>query len=319
MWLQEVYQRLVNQPRSGRNPRRGRLTLEALEERSLLSTTVWTGNNILVDSNWSDPANWSNGVPQKNDIAEFTSASVLTQLSTVDTPFTIGGLLFTAGASGATIDVNAPLVLTGSSSLAGGTLNINGPVGGAVTNTGTMALDTDPNGSGTALYGNGTFTNDGAIVVEGSYDLDVGGYNNGQGLSVKLDNTSTGLIDFQSDCGFTSGNGYVANAGTIEKTGGTGTSNFFVSVQNTGTIDAESGTIQLIGIYSSDAVIPSGPVDTNGTFKTAAGAVIILQEAGGARFVEDGTFTAIGSGTILLDSGGLDTGPRGPPSMSPTP
>jgi hypothetical protein len=39
--------------------------------------------------------------------------------------------------------------------------------------------------------------------------------------------------------------------------------------------------------------------------------VIHLAKAGYASFVADGTFTAIGSGTILIDSGELDTGSQG--------
>jgi hypothetical protein len=296
--------------RTRRRPPKCPLTLEALEDRALPSVTIFTGANSLHDNNWSDPLNWSNGVPRPSDAAEFNTSSAETQFSTVDGVFTIEGLLMTTGAGAASIFINASLVLTGSSELDGGILYINGQNGGAVTNNGTL---TSANSVG--LHGTGTFTNNGTIIRLGTCadgDLTVGGFVNGQGLSVKLDNTASGVIDLMGDSGFTSGNGYIANEGTIEKTAGTGTSEVFVSVQNTGTIDAGSGTIKFVGVGSNDTGTPFGTVDTNGTFKTAAGAFIDLAEAGFLSFVEKGTFTATGSGTILLDAGGeLDAGPAG--------
>jgi hypothetical protein len=287
-------------------PKRLLPRLEVLEDRALPSVTVWTGASSLQDTNWSDPGNWSNGVPGPADTAEFNSQSAQTQFATVDTPFTIQGILKTKDAGGS-ITLNAPLLLTGASEWDAGSLVINGPNGGSVTNDGTI---TSTNGVG--ISGNGTFTNNGTIIRQGTTDdLGVGGYTNGVGWTVTLVNTSTGVIDFQSDSGLTSGNGSVANAGTIEKTAGTGTSSIFVSVRNTGTIAALSGTIQFIGTDSSDTATSFGTVDTNGTFQTAAGAVIDLASWGALHFVENGTFTATGSGTIRLDAGALDTGPSG--------
>jgi hypothetical protein len=281
--------------------------LESLEERRLLSkTTVWTGNNSLVDTNWSDALNWSAGVPESGDTAVFNDDSAAAQFSTVDQPFTIASLQILPTAGGIMF-INAPLVLTGSSEWDALNLDINGPQGGSVTNNGTMTLT-----NGVDISDNGTFTNHGTLIEQGTTgDLTVGGFTNGQGLSVKLDNTATGVIDLQSDAGFTSGNGYLRNEGTIEKTGGTGTSNVGVSMQNTGTIDAESGTIQFIGVDSSDTGTSFGVVSTNGTFKTAAGAVIDLARGSELPFVANGTFTAMGSGTIALDSGTLDIGSSG--------
>jgi hypothetical protein len=282
------------------------LTLEPLEDRRLPAVTLWTGANTLQDTNWSDPANWSNGVPGAGDTAEFNSDSAYTQFSTVDKPFTIQGLLITSNAGGIMF-VNAPLVLTGTSEWDAITIQLSSASGGNVTNNGTISST-----NGVGMAGNGTFTNNGTLIRQGTTgDLGVGGYDNGQGLSVKLDNTSTGVIDLQSDSGFTSGNGYVANAGTIKKTGGTGTSTVFVSMKNSGTIDAESGMIRFIGVDSSDTGTSFAQVDTNGMFKTAKGAAIELADNGYGPFVENGTFNATGSGTILLDSGTLDAGPAG--------
>jgi hypothetical protein len=43
-----------------------RLRLEALEERCLLATRVWTGADAVNDL-WSDEDNWDTGVPRDGD------------------------------------------------------------------------------------------------------------------------------------------------------------------------------------------------------------------------------------------------------------
>jgi RHS repeat-associated protein len=261
------------------------------------NATVWTGADSLSNINWSDAFNWSNGVPGPGEIAEFNSYS----FSTMDIPLTIAGLLVT-GDTTVNISVDAPLLLTGASAFDGGTLNITGATG-TVANAGTVLLNTDPNGSGTLLAGSGVFTNNGTISQGGSFDLCVGGFDNGQGFSVKLDNTASGVIDLTSDSGITSGNGYLANEGILEKTGGAGTSNIDVAVMNTATVDAESGTIQFIGVDSSDTGNDFGTLDANGTFKTAPGASIDLARGGYFPFDETATMTVTGAGTTVLSSG----------------
>jgi hypothetical protein len=302
MWLKQWYQLRFGQPRLCRDHRlqRRRLTLEALEDRMLPAVTIWTGANTLVDDNWSDPANWSSGVPGPSDTAEFNSDSAYSQFSTVDTSFTIAGLLFTPNAGGS-MYVNAPLVLTGSSEWnAGPGLLINRSLGGHAINNGTLTLK----GSGGGLGGSGIFTNNGTIV-ELSSGLNISGSsNNPSNPQATLDNASSGIIDMKSDVGILqSGFGYpvFSNEGTIKKTGGTGTSTINMPLTNTGVLDAESGTISLDS---------AGAVDTNGTFKTGTGAAIQL--ANGCDFTEKGTFTATGSGTLTVPQfASLSAGPIG--------
>jgi hypothetical protein len=280
-------------PLTGRN--RSLLSLEVLEDRFLPSVTVWTGkDDINGNSNWSDPVNWSNGVPGASDTAEFTNGpTVDSTTSVMDQSFHIESLLIDMRYGGL-LYLDAPLVLSGTSEWDSGIITLQS--NGSLTNNGTLS---ESNGPG--LYGNGTFTNNGTILQQGTNDWDVGGYDNGQGLVVTLDNTSTGVINLQSDSGIAGGNGIITNAGIIEKTGGTGASEIFESLNNTGTIDSESGTL---GLEGANTAGPDGTDDTNGTFKTAAGAFIDLAEGGEMPFKQSGTFTAIGTGTILLDQGG---------------
>jgi hypothetical protein len=278
--------------------RRTPLTLEALEDRTLPSVTIWTGANTLHDDNWSDPANWSNGKPGPADTAEFNSDSAATQFSTVDTGFTIASLLLTPKAGG-DMTINAPLVLTGNSEWEAVKLVVDGSRGGSVTNNGTIT----ENGGGGALAGSGAFTNNGTIFLVGDGLNIAGSSNDPSNPQATLDNSSTGVIDMQSAGGILQ-NGFgfprFTNEGTIEKTGGTGTSVMNMPLTNTGVIDAESGTISLAS---------AGAVDSNGTFKTGTSDVIEL--ANDSAFTENGTFTATGSGTILLDKGKLDSGSAG--------
>jgi hypothetical protein len=307
MGMKRWYQRWLGRPRSGQQSRsrQGRLTVEALEDRRLLAVTVWTGANFLVDDNWSDPANWSNGVPGPADTAEFNSDSVATQWSTVDIPFTIGGLLMkpmTPDGPVGTIRVNAPLVLTGSSEWDQGGIYL-GLNGGRLTNNGTMTVNVANNQAFGGLGGAGTFTNIGTILLVRDSLPMVGYSNNSTDPQATLDNAATGVIELQSDGGIVQhGSGYpvLTNEGTIKKTGGTGTSTINMPLTNTGMIDAESGTISLA----------AGAVDTNGTFRTGTGAAIDL--ANGSTFTENGTFTATGSGTLVVPQfATLNSGPTG--------
>jgi len=101
--------------------------IEPLEGRLLLAVDVWTGLDAPPviggggghsNNNWSDPLNWSNGVPGPNDTAEFSGSAFSSYGSNVDTAFTVGavGALVidsSWGTSGGAISVNAPLTLNG--------------------------------------------------------------------------------------------------------------------------------------------------------------------------------------------------------------
>src|SRR6516164_9085877 len=105
---------------------------ELLEDRMAPAVTVWTGADFAHNLNWSNPANWSNGVPQAGDTAEFTNnSSVRDFTSNVDAGFnaasTVGALTIDA-LWGGTINVNGPLTVSGNFSLASGSFGGNGAV-----------------------------------------------------------------------------------------------------------------------------------------------------------------------------------------------
>ena len=110
-----------------RAPARRRLTrwgggIEALEDRTLLATDVWTGAD---SSSWSDGGNWSLGAsPGVSDVASFTNSGTGVSLfsATVDSASSISGLLIDGSWNG-TLTFHAALSLSGASQLSGGTLD----------------------------------------------------------------------------------------------------------------------------------------------------------------------------------------------------
>jgi hypothetical protein len=292
-----------------RRPRRGfRPEIEFLEGRLTPSTTTWTGADYQNSTAWSDANNWSGGVPTANSVVVFTSnSSVKSSTSTIDQAYTVAGIQIDP-LWGGTINGNGNLTLASGSANEWDSGSINPAVGVSITNNGTLTL----NGSGDVIFGgNGTLVNNGTINQTGAGNLQLAGSGN---KAVTLDNTATGVYNFQTDSGIDNGysaGGTIINAGLIEKTHGTGTSHIAPAgfpaamLTNTGTIDAASGTLSL----------QTSTNDTNGTFTAAAGATLNLTDFAdffdSFVFTENGTFTASGAGTIALPGGALADGPSG--------
>ena len=57
-------------PKGSSRPVYFRPRVEALEERVVLTTRIWTGGSIL-SNHWSDQFNWQNGVPVSGDSVFF--------------------------------------------------------------------------------------------------------------------------------------------------------------------------------------------------------------------------------------------------------
>ncbi len=178
------------------------------------------------------------------------------------------------------------------------------------TNTGTITLaganDKGLNGS--------AFNNSGTIIHTGTGNLLLGStFTNLDTLT----NNSGAIYDFQSDAGLfaTPGTHFLNNSGTIQKTGGSGVStigtpnpnpngNTFHFSNTGGTLDAQSGTLQLFNTSGGSGGSGSSG-NTGGTFNASTGAVLELVPNNGARF--SGTFTGTGGGQVELSGGVLVT------------
>src|SRR5262249_37608682 len=99
--------------------------LEFLEDRTLLSTTKWTG--LGTDTNWSTPRNWSNGVPGPGDAALFDSSAGSHLSATVDAGFAWAVDTLNLTWSG-TLTVASPLSVGHDLTLSNGTLTGNSDV-----------------------------------------------------------------------------------------------------------------------------------------------------------------------------------------------
>jgi hypothetical protein len=184
-----------------------------------------------------------------------------------------------------------------------------------------------------ALGGQGTFTIEGTAVQTGSAALGLG-----NGSTASLDIPQGAIYDIQNNSGIFGDGGTIVNAGTIEKTGGTGTSTIAAAMTDVGVIAVKSGTLAVTGDQFHTPVTSIGAVfdvesgrlrlgnvtDTNGVFNLVTKtSVLDLTEAllgVNDAFTENGTFTATGAGQILLETQ-LDAGSQGatfviPPSVS---
>jgi hypothetical protein len=325
MFLHVWQQRGVQRKSSGnsnqrRARRRGgwRPRLEPLEDRTLLSSTVyWTGMSSPPDPSWSNAANWSGQVPQDGDTVVFTkSRSGIAWTSKVDASFTASSItLIIDNSTFGDLNLTHSLTLTGASALSGepgNPFNINLD-GNDLTNDGTLTVDPDAAALRLVISSNDHF--------EGGHDVNLGGALVNQGTilqqggdygledHVQIHNQAGAAYDFTSDGGITEGLGgqLVKNAGTMEKTGGTGTSVIGVSFSNLGgTLAADSGTLQLVTNDTRGA-------STGGTFDAAQGAVLDLVGGGStlSTNVFSGSYTGSGQGTVLIGSGSFLIGAGG--------
>jgi uncharacterized repeat protein (TIGR03803 family) len=272
----------------------------------------WTGANSAVDINWSDGANWSLGAPPTaGQRAVFTNApDVQSFTATVDAGFTnsIAGLEMDSTWHG-TITVNSPLSITGDFLMASGRFGGKGAVTiggslsqwtggrivvgrGGLTNTGTLFADTTAHSL--VLSGAGTLTNDGTIYEQGNNSILL---ENG----VTLSNAGPATFNVTGDGSVSQAHGGTfANAGTLEKTGGAGISTISSSLDNSGAITVQTGTLTLAS---------AGGTNTGGAFTVYGGAILDL--TGGAAVTYEGTYTGSGGGIVALRGGSLQVGAGG--------
>jgi len=261
------------------------------------ATISWTNTSGGL---WSAPANWStHTVPGTSDSALITVAG--TYAVTVDTSVTVFGLTL-GGASGqqTLTNNNQTMAITNTLVAANGIFDIGTGVtlsGGPMTDQGTVNLSggtvgipltvaasgiLNLNGSGISLTG--SLTNNGTVHWTG-VSASISLANNHGVYNGAIYNQAGALLDIQNDQGiYSSGYGFelFVNAGTVRKSAGSGATSFNVAFTNSGTVDAQSATIQFGG---------SGNI--GGTYNTASGATIQFTSG---SFVETGTVTNTGSG-----------------------
>ena len=227
-----------------------------------------------------------------------TSAWSLSGTGTSATLYENLGYAGTFSEAADTLDLSGGyLLLTGSDTFAGGTVNGSNRLYAEGTTLITHGLTI----GGTAwLENTKTLTQSGGAVTVGD----------STGKTAVLYNTSTATYAIADDSGIGRGSStasYIANAGLFEKTGGTGTSAIATTVANTGRILAASGVLDFQGaITGTGADTVSGPSTLEFDSSVAAGQTIAFTGSGSTLFIgELQAFLATLSGYDVGGAGGM--------------
>ena len=264
---------------------------------------VWTNT---AGGNWNAATNWSpNQVPSPTDDAVITASGtygVTLNTSSIVNSLALGG---TSGQqtltnNGYTLTLNQASVIN-----TNGVFTLNGTVAGTglltvqgqfmwnggyiypgsvvtVATNGLLAL-----AGGNGHYSYGIITNAGTIqLLNGGGDLYL--YGSCSGGIGKLINLPGALVDVQGNnsISYSCGTELVVNQGVLRKSGGTGTTYIYPSLTNSGTLDVQTGTVNL---HTSG--------QGSGVFLPEAGATLIFNQT----YEVDNALT--GAGTNLLNGG----------------
>ncbi len=154
--------------------------------------------------------------------------------------------------SASSLNLNAEtLTLTGTATIGGGSI-VGSVAGGTLITKGTTNLD------GVTFGGTVTWDNDGSVYENTSFNLGQSGKN-----TTMIVNESGAVFDLIADVGIGGGNdnaGTFDNVGTLEKTGSIGTSTISVGIDNTGTVYADSGTLDITGAITGTGKLKVGSV-----------------------------------------------------------
>ena len=274
-------------------------------------TKFWDGEGDGV--NWTDAANWSGDTlpgPSDDVLIDFpgdnlfriaSGSQTVNSLYSEETLQIDGGTLTLTAAS----TMNDGLTLSSGILTLSDTLDLSGNSvwsGGVLAGTGTLDNSGILSLTGASKFLQATF----ALINSGTLSIDTTLQLNANNISsaTTLTNQASGTIELFSDADIDWLSGtiptpQVTNAGTIVKSSGVGQS-FIDDLQNLGgTLDVQSGELQLRDFSS-------GELSTGGTFTVSAGAVLDL--AGGNERIYQGTYTGSGLGSVRLSSGTINAG-----------
>jgi fibronectin-binding autotransporter adhesin len=290
---------------------RHRFAAEALEARIAPAANMWIG---VASGNWTDPLNWSDGVPTADDDVTINPAGVLTitipsgaqVASSLSMPgdeilqIAGGSLTLTSASSvsnltfsGGTLNAGPRLALAGT-----GTFSGEATISGFLRIDGTFSITGTPNLTGT-IENAGIITNSGRLDFSGSGRLD-----NLLGGVFEVNQAGTG--DFASG-GAAPG---FFNAGTFRlNLGGTASTSADFNNLPGGTIELDAGSLNFsssiwqganlqIGTGAQIA-FTGGEILLSGTFAGTGGGV--FRFAGGTQGASEGAMLIIGGGGVVVN------------------
>ena len=187
--------------------------------------------------------------------------------------------------TGGTVSGTGTLTVSGAASFSGGSWTVQSGTGTTLL----QGVTTDSGGTMIALDGGRVLENAGTFNVTGSSSFYLGEnpfLGSVGGGTIKNDLGAT--FDFQSAAIINNNVGATGftNAGTLEQTVTTGTTDFLVALTNTGAVSVQTGTLEFDG----------GGTSTAGTITVASGAT--LQFDSGTFTLSGGTYNATGTTEI---------------------
>jgi hypothetical protein len=214
-----------------------------------------------------------------------------------------GAVVFSGGPVDGTVNVDgfpsvtAPATFTGGTLTGSGTITFDGPLtwtGGTMSGAGSTVISPTASLllSGTAsdyAYLGRTLNNAGIATFTGT------NFYNAHGASPTFNNLPGALFDVQSDAALSLyglGSPVFSNAGTFRRSTGTGTATVRWALNNTGTVQVQSGTLKLT----------SGGLST-GSFVVDAGTALDFD---GGTYALDSGATLSGPGNVTLTTGAID-------------
>ena len=169
-------------------------------------------------------------------------------------------------------------------------LNVDGTLG----NTGTTTVE----GGIIVNAPGGRFTVNGVLNSQGTTVWNGGSFNFGN--AAVFNNLAGATFEIRGDFTSNPSSGMFHNAGTLARTVGSGTSHFNMTVLNSGTIDAQTGTMHFGGDFSQTA----GEIRLNGGSVSAAGT---LDVQGGSITGSGTVFASLANGGVLAAGGAADS------------
>src|SRR5215472_7402465 len=283
-------------------------------------TNNWTGS--AGDNQWITAKNWSTGtVPVSTD--NVCIASAFTNTITIGSLAAANQTIASLNAGAPLSDTAGPLTISGTATFAAnlaisGTLTLNGTssmtalqeTAGTLSGSGTLSVSGLLTWSGGTGNGTGVTNANGGMTISGEPFLDTRTINNAKTatwngtaffmLNTAVFNNKSGATwNHQNDSqiAWNGGSPTFDNAGTFEKTGGTGTGGGGVGssivFNNTGAVQANSGILLVLDNGSCTGTCA-------GSWSVAAGAT--LQLGGGTTAVAlSGSIS--GAGTVVFPTG----------------
>lgn len=279
----------LRSPGTGRRPR-----LEALEDRCVPTGTVWIGNNGGL---WSNPANWSAGVPNGGDTAVFSMAAGGSSTTSFDDiPNLIIGGLTVDNTYGSVVNLNQKLTVAGQVNQSGGTI--------AVTSQ-SQSMDFTLAGSATYNWTGGTLAGPGAMLISflqlGKTNKEYASFNINGGQFLGASVVNDGFINWlptsptlYSEDGSIIKNNYQFNietAGTLFNGGPDGIPGGVIDNRVNGVMNFNPGAGGTVNIE-----VQTG---NYGTLNEISGALEFTQV--GANFLNEGTVNVQSNTSLLLD------------------